>query len=762
MLRGYRTAAGISQEELAGRCGLSVRAISDIERGRTARPYQRSLRLLADGLGLPEHARDALLDSGRCRDATTGFRSERGDLPAGSPFGLVPRQLPIALPHFVGRIPEQQRIGEVAQNGKAAGVIAISGMPGIGKTALAVHWAHQAAASFPDGQLFLNMHGFEADVAPMSAEESVRYLLLSMGVPAARIPADLDSRIGLYRSVVADKALLLVLDNVRDAGQVRALLPGSAGSVVIVTSRTQLTGLSAREGAHLVSLDVLADAESLELLCQRIGSSRVASEPDACALLVDLCGGLPLALAILAARAGSATALPLAAVAKQLTGADVLSCLDTDEQSTSIWTALSWSYLNLTRGSQRMFRLIGIHPGPDITAPAAASLAGIDCRETDQQLRELVRASLLAEQLPGRFALHDLVRQFASRQAERVDSDCDRRSALGRVLDHYLHTCRSAAFLMYPARDPIALPPPMAGVSPEPLDTADQALIWLGAERRVLLRAVRAAAAAGFDSQAWQIPWTTSAFLDLQGHWEDWLASGQVAVDSAVRCGDRAAQARAARGLGGALARLGRYAEARVRLDAALRLYQDLADPAGQARCNSDLSWLSEIEGKYDEALAYAERAHREYESAGHALGSARVRSLICLYHGLAGHYGEAIMHGEAAVRLNRHLGNRHAEAESWESLGYARSGLGDHDAAVDCYRRALALYRSSGDKVNQAQALSRLGDCYAAAGNVGAAVTTWQLCADLATGIADGWAEEARIKLSRFSADPRSQAAPT
>ncbi|MGE5830027.1 MAG: BTAD domain-containing putative transcriptional regulator, partial [Micromonosporaceae bacterium] len=421
----------------------------------------------------------------------------------------VPRQLPVDVRGFAGRADQLARLDALASTlgneGATVVISAIAGTAGVGKTALAVHWAHRAARRFPDGQLYINLRGFDPDGAMVDPASAIRGFLAALGVPAERIPTDPDAQAGLYRTVLADKQMLIVLDNARDATQVRPLLPGAPHCLVLVTSRNQLAGLIVATAAHSLRLDLLTPDEARDLLTQRLGSRRIAAEPDAVATLISLCAYLPLALALVAARAATHPQLSLAALADQLhdTGTR-LDALATDDPTTDPRAVFSWSYTAVSPPAQRLFRLLGLHPGPDISAAAAASLAALTPSEARPLLAELTAASLLAEHRPGRYILHDLLRGYATHLAETIDTDQQRHAATGRILDHYLHTVLPATRLLDPGRDPIPLAPARAGVTPEQPGDHAQALRWFTVEHQVLLAAVDLAAATGFDTHTCQ------------------------------------------------------------------------------------------------------------------------------------------------------------------------------------------------------------------------------------------------------------------
>src|SRR6204780_4440335 len=399
----------------------------------------------------------------------------------------VPRQLPAAVADFTGRAAELRaliRMLDQAGAGTPGTVVisAIGGTAGVGKTALALHWAHQVATSFPDGQLYVNLRGFDPSGNPTVPTEAIRGFLDALGVPPDRITASPEAQAGMYRSLLADRRMLIVLDNARHEQQVRPLLPASPGTLVLVTSRSQLSGLGAAEGARLISLDVLSHAEAVQLLAARLGTARAAAQPAAAGRIAPLCACLPLALTVAAARAAARPGFPLAALAAELAdSAGRLDALDAADPGSSVRAVFSWSVRQLTGEAVRMFWLLGIHPGPDICAPAAASLAGRGQPQARRLLRELADAHLIAEHVPGRYAFHDLLRAYAAEQACDADSDTDRREATGRVLDHYLHTAAHAAACWTRQRN--QWPSPRPGPAPLPGSPPISSRPWPGSKQ---------------------------------------------------------------------------------------------------------------------------------------------------------------------------------------------------------------------------------------------------------------------------------------
>jgi tetratricopeptide (TPR) repeat protein/DNA-binding XRE family transcriptional regulator len=742
LLRRWRRACGLTQEELAVRAGVGVRTIRELERGRRARPYRQTVGSLAEALGLRGAELEEFVRLSRQAQgpvpgdgqAGPGEGGGRAVLAAGRPGAVVvPRQLPAAVGYFTGRAAELAALSGLVDQGGAgsAGTVVISaigGTAGVGKTALAVHWAHQVAGRFPDGQLYVNLRGYDLSGIAVTPEAAIRGFLGALGVEPGRIPPGAEAQAGLYRSLLAGRRMLIVADNARDERQVRPLLPASPGSLVLVTSRSQLGGLAAADGARLISLDVLSHGEAVQLLAARMGSARAAAEPAAVDRIASLCAHLPLALSVASARAAVRPGFALAALAAELAdAAGRLDALDAGDPDSSVRAVLSWSYQQLTGQAARMFRLLGIHPGPDITVPAAASLAATAEAETRRLLGELARAHLITEHVPGRYAFHDLLRAYAAEQARHTDSQADRDAATGRVLDYYLHTAARAAYLINPTIEPVVLAPPRPGAAPGQLADRQQALAWYEAEHQVLFAAVTLAAKSGFDSHAWQLPWAMARYLDARGHWHEWAATQRMALAAATRLGDTAAQAISSRLLAMVCNNLGDHDQARGHLTSSLTLYQRLGSRLGEAKTNQNLGVLAEHQGRYADALEHSEQALRLYQAVGDKANEAGGLNAVGWYDGLLGDYQQARAFSRQALTLSAETGNRWAEGCAWDSLGYAEHHLGNLAEAAACYQRALSLFREAGDRLNEADVFTHLGDTHQAAGEPARARAAWQ-----------------------------------
>ena len=710
--------------------------------GRTAEALAAYARLrthLADQLGLdPAPALQRLHRSILRREPLPDSP------PPGTRSDVRPAQLPPDLPGFAGRAGQLEHLDRLLAGRTSAVVIsAITGTAGVGKTSLAIHWAHRVRDRFPDGQLYLNLRGFDPAGSAVTPAEAVRGILDALGVAPQRIPDGLDAQVGLYRSLLSGKRLLILLDNARDPEQVRPLLPGSPGCLAVVTSRNRLTGLVAIDGAQPVPLDLLTTGEARQLLAARLGADRVAAEPDAVDALIELCARLPLALAVAAAQAAAQPEVPLATVAARLRSTrSALDAVTGDDRATDIRAVFACSYQTLGEPAARLFRLLGLHPGRDIPAAAAASLAGVPPAEIGVPLGELTRAHLVTQPAPGRYTCHDLLRAYAGELAGTHDP--------APVRD----TAHAAALVDPHRRDPIGVAPAAPGVSPEPVTDHQQAMAWFTTEHPTLLAVVRLAAAAGLDAQVWQLGWALANFLYRQGHWQDFVAVQEDALAAATRLGDGSKQAAAHRFLGYALSRLGRDDEAYAHLRKALDVHRDLDDPVGHAYSHVAISeaWYDR-KGRYREALAHAEKAVELHRRAGNTYGTAGALDATGWLYAVLGDYGQALARSNEALALHRELGNRQGEAAAWEALGYAYHHLGDHAHALTCYQRSLELFHDLGDLYYEATLLNHLGETHHAAGDPGAARSCWQRALDIFTELEHPEAVTVRTRLDELDA---------
>jgi DNA-binding SARP family transcriptional activator/tetratricopeptide (TPR) repeat protein len=657
----------------------------------------------------------------------------RRRLSVGEAVQAVPRQLPAAVSHFAGRAEELAVLTRLldssgAQASRAVVISAIGGTAGVGKTALAVQWAHQVADLFPDGQLYANLRGYDPSGVPTAPADAARRFLSALGVPDDRIPSDPESLENLYRSSLAGKRMLIVLDNARDAAQVRPLLPGEPGCFVLVTSRNQLAGLVAAEGAHLLTLDLLSQPDAHELMARRLDRARIRDEPEAVGELIELCARLPLAVSIAIARAAAHPSFPLARLVTELRDASGrIDALDTGDPGSSVRAVFSWSYQNLNRIAARVFRMLSVHPGPDISIPAAASLTGLPREQARHAVGELTGSHLLAEHIHGRFTFHDLLRAYASDQARTRDTDADRRAALHRMLDHYLHTARTISALLDPTRDMARMAVPLPGVLPEAPEDYQQAWAWAETEYPMLLAVITQAAETQFENYAWQILHALEPFFFRRGLWHEFNTALRIGLDAALRIGDIAGQAHMHRALGRGYALLGSFEEGQPHLHHAVAGFRKLGNRTDEARAHIDMGLTLRVQGRYSDALSQARKALRLYRAAGHPGGQAGALNNIGLYHVYLGNYQEALACCQKALTGFSELGNRHGVAHVLDSLGYAYHFLGQSTQAITFYQQSLDAFREYGDRYSQADTLVHLGETHHVTGNRKAAHRAWQ-----------------------------------
>jgi tetratricopeptide (TPR) repeat protein len=737
----------LTYRELAAKTGWSLGIIGEYLSGKILPPTDRFDELIrlfgvtSTEQGALATARDRVEERRRSTPATVGVPAPRWP---------VPRQLPADVPGFTGRVASLATLDALLATGvptPAVLISAVSGTAGVGKTALAIRWAHRVADRFSDGQLYVNLRGYDPSGSAMSPGEALRGFLDALHVPARRIPTGMSAQTGLYRSLLAGKRMLIVLDNARDADQVRPLLPGGSGCLALITSRNQLISLIALENARPLVLDLLTDVEAVEFLRHRIGPDRVTAEPDPVGAIITACAGLPLALAIVAARAAADPGLPLGELAGELSRARNLDAFDGGDATADVRAVFSWSYRTLGPAAARLFRLLGLHPGPDIAASAAASLAGLPLEQVRQLLAELSRAHLVTEPSPDRFTLHDLLRAYATELAESIEPEAERRAAIHRLLDHYLHTAFTAAMLLDPHRVPITLAPAQPGVTVNDLGDHQQAQTWFGTEHPALLAAVRRAADANLGTHAWQLSWALTDFLDRRGYWHDLAAIHHSVASVTRRSADRLGQAWAHRGIGLARTQLGQddpYPE----LQRALDLFAELGEHSGQASTHHLVAWVCERQGRQEEALSHAQHSLRLYRIAGHQPGEASALNNIGWYHAQLGRYEHAVTRCAQALALHRRSGNRPGQASTLDSLGYAHHFLGRYPQAIACFQQALEVFREIGDRYEEAATLDHLGDTEKAAGDLDAARAAWQRSLDILDELDHPGARDVRAKL--------------
>jgi DNA-binding SARP family transcriptional activator/tetratricopeptide (TPR) repeat protein len=704
------------------------------------------------------------------------------------PQRITPRELPPTVPGFTGRSAELAALtGLLDRPGaQAPGTVVISaigGTAGVGKTALAVHWAHSVADRFPDGQLYVNLRGYDP-AQPMPASDALAAFLRSLGVPGQDIPPEEDERAARYRSLLADKRMLVVLDNAGSAGQVRPLLPGTPACTVLVTSRDTLAGLAARDGAAHLDLDVLPPEDAVALLRTLIGA-RAAAEPAAAAELAAQCCRLPLALRVAAELAATRPAVPLAGLAGEL--ADLQTRLDLltagEDPGTQVRAVFSWSYRRLDTEAARAFRLLGLHPGPDLESYAAAALTCATVPQARQMLDVLTRAHLIQAAAPGRYCMHDLLRGYARELSATVDGGQEQRAAMTRLFDHYLYTAATAMDTLYLAerhRRP-RIPRPTTPVPP--LADPTTAREWLDAQRAVLVAAAGHAAARDWPGHATWLAITLFRYLSHGGHSPEALTIYSHALGAARRTGDRATEATALNQIGHVDWQQSRLQQAVDRHRQALALFWEAGDRAGEAEALGSLGLAESALGRYEQAAHHHQGAVAIYRDIGDRLGEARALGNLGLARQRQGRYQEAAGYLQQALDLCRELGDRQGEAMVLGRLGVIDLRLGRYQEAAGYLQQSLALLHGIGNTVGEAETLVKLGEvylrlgrCKQAAGNIEQALAVSreigdrELEADALNGLGDvlfqtGEAGKARahhaaaLRLASGVGAPREQA---
>jgi tetratricopeptide (TPR) repeat protein len=661
-------------------------------------------------------------------------KQHRPPVPVGNSMP-VPRQLPPPPRAFTGRDAELD--GLTARLDAARATVRISviaGTGGVGKTWLALHWAHQNLHRFPDGQLFVNLRGFDPSGKPISLQDAVRGFLEALGIDPAAIPVALDAQVGLYRSLVADKRMLIVIDNAANTSQVAPLLPGSPTCTVLVTSRDRLSNLIAAHDAYPVQLDVLTEADARALLRTRLGADRLAGEPQAVDDLLTSCAGLPLALSIVAGRAQEHPEFPLTTLATELHDTTHrLAALDEDNTN-SVRTILSWSYTTLTPQHATTFDLLGLAPGPDISRTAATNLTHQPPTTTHTALRALERASLIHQHTPNRYRMHDLIRLYAQEQAANLPAEA-RTCALRRLVDFYLHTAYAADRLLDPLRVDIDIATPTPGCEPLRLTSTTAAIAWFDAEHDCLSAAQQLAAQQDWPAKVVQLAWCMNTFRRLRGHVLDNLAAWRTAIAASRRIGADGAgcadsgdyQSLTHRLLGQAYDRAERATEARQHLRRALTLAERADDRFNQALAHHALAIAMERQADDEQALDHATVALRLFSSLDRPVLEARALNAVGWYATTTGRYALAEDACRRGLALVRHSRDRVGEADALGSFGYLAHRTGRYSQAIDYFQQAIAGYQDLANTHDEAGCLERLGNVYAELRSGEQAAAAWQ-----------------------------------
>jgi tetratricopeptide (TPR) repeat protein/transcriptional regulator with XRE-family HTH domain len=722
LLRQLRAEAQLTQEELAEAASLSVRSVSDLERGIHSTAHKETALLLARALDLGEPVRQLFVAAARGRASATDVLAavrQRAPAPAAA---AATRTLPRDTVSFTGRHGELTQLLRAltpVASGRVVGIHAIDGMAGIGKTTLAVRAAHQLADNFPDGQFFLPLHAHTPGQRPVEPADALASLLLTAGLSAQQIPPGLEARAARWRDHVAGKRVLLLLDDAAGHDQVRPLLPGGAGSLVLITSRRRLSAL---DDAAQVSLDTLAPDDAAALLARLAARASSSTSGDAAVReITRLCGYLPLAIGMLASQLRNHPARTPEDLASELAAArDRLSLMYAE--NLSVGAAFDLSYADLNPGQQRLFRHLGLVPGPSIDAYGAAALTGTPVAAARRHLDELYDQHLIAEPVSGRFELHDLLREHA-RALAAIDDAAGAEQASGRLLDYYLHGALAAGRHFTPWASAYRRPPPGNAPAEGPdLSALPVAAAWLEAERPNLTAAAEHAASHGRPSHAIDVAAAISGFLSARGYHDQSAALHQGALAAAREAGDRLGEAGALAELGVLQLDTGDYRTAAASLTRAARMFDDLDDASGQAHALNQLAFLHVVTGDYQSATAIQEQARSRASDASARASEAIALTTLGLVQQLTGDHRAAAASLEQALALSIEDGSILGQAYALNSLGVVQQETGEYEAATASQQRALALFRELGDVQGRAASLNDLGLVQQETGEVRAA----------------------------------------
>ncbi len=640
-------------------------------------------------------------------------RPEPGSASRSAPLP-VPAQLPSDVQGFTGRHDELDELDrlliEAGDKSTAVVISAVAGTAGVGKTALAVRWAHRVRDAFPDGQLYVDLRGYGPD-RPIPAEKALARFLTNLGVAGRDIPLDVDDRAARYRTEINGRRMLVVLDNAASVEQIRPLLPGTPSCSVVVTSRDSLPGLVALHGGCRLDLDLLPLPDAVTLLHKLIGE-RVEAEPEAAATLATQCARLPLALRVAAELATARPTTPLADLVRELADqAQRLQRLDAGgDPRAAVRVVFSWSYKRLPADAARAFRLAGLHPGSDLDVYAATALTNTTVDGAKRSLEVLARAHLMHLTGPGRYGMHDLLRAYACDLAKSQDSEADRRTALTRLFDYYLAAAATAMDALSPA-ERRQRPRISPADSPTP-SVADPsaALAWLDAERPNLVAVCTHTAAHGWPGHTIRLATTLFRYLDTRAHFPDALSIHTDARNAASQTGDRAAEAYALANLGIVHLRQGRYEQAAEHYREALPLFREAGDRSGEARTLTHLGLVNWRQGRYELAAERHRQALTRYRETANRVGEANALSNLGLVWWRQGHYEEAAEGHRQALILYRETGRRIGEANALTNLGVVNLRQGRYEQAADDLRQALTLFRETGNRIAEGYALANLG----------------------------------------------------
>ncbi|MGW1790069.1 ATP-binding protein [Streptomyces tubercidicus] len=658
--------------------------------------------------------------------------------PAQGHTGPTPRQLPADVRAFVNRTDELRQLDAIltGQNGDrlVISIHVVAGTAGAGKTSLVLHWAHQVKDRFPDGQLFVNLRGYDSG-EPVTAEQALRRFLRALGVPADHIPQDVDDAASLYRSLLADRRFLILLDNAATVSQVRPLLPGSGNSLAVVTSRNRLAGLAVRDGARRLTLGTLPEPAAIALLHAVTRDYRPEDDAEKLAELALLCARLPLALRIAAERAASHPHMRIDDLIADLRDESALwDALSTgmDEEAEAVRSVFAWSYRALPAHSARLFRLLGIHPGAEFSLHAAAALAELSLGRARPLLDDLVGAHLLEQTAPDRFQFHDLLRAFAADQAQSDEPPEQRSAALQRVLDWYLLTADAAQSWIKPAERRALLAPSTAAVPPVAFADYDAAVDWSDREHTTLLRLAPAALSAGFDTLACQLAEVLWNARYPSSPVTDWLETGRAGLVAAERANESAAQIRLLSNLGMAYRQCHRLDEGLECHQRALELARMTAMPSEEARSLNLIGLIHLERRQLDLAATFFERAAAQFRDVDEHRRAAIALSNIASTRLDAGRLPEAEEAAEQALAAHRALNNQGSVGNALYIVAELRREQGELTAAQHAIEEALDIALNLRNHTLEGFWLITFGDVQRASARYGDALTSYQRSAKL------------------------------
>jgi DNA-binding SARP family transcriptional activator len=667
-------------------------------------------RLLSAQAGSAEPSGGTQAAAAAAPAGATGIHMNRG------PANLLPR----SVPHFVGRAAELKELSRYVTQAAGSGagpVVVISGMAGIGKTALVVRWAHEHAERFPDGQLYIDLQGFHPSNVPVKPAVVARRLLEALGVPPTRIPTAPDAQLDYYRAVLAGQRILLILDNARNSAHVRPLLSGSSECLILVTSRNMLASLLALDGAFPINLGLLSTSEGRELMTRRLGEERMAGEAEASEELIGLCNGIPLALNLAVAHAVLRPRHDLGDLVQRL--GDARRRLDglTDEDPTTGMRSLFWSsYDALSTPAKRMFRLLGAHPGLDFTLLAAGSISALAEDQAAKAIDELAHAHMVIEHVPRRYTFHDLLRVYAEERSHEDENE--REAALGRTIDHYLRNAHAAAGCLYPGWISDDLPPRPPGVLVGHPEDQAAATYWYRSEISNLIASVSAAKDAGLASHAWQTVRATITFLDTAWRWQEAADLSRLALEAAAREGNTFRQAGAHRWLGNALRDGGAFPEAHFHLERALSIHAGNGDINQIALTHHGIAELYGRQQMFAEKLFHAKQALDIFRTCRDEICEASTLGLAANAYRSLHDFEQALSYGRLGVDLARRIGDQVCEAACLNEVAYALHNLGKYPEAIELNERAAAIFQATGSDYQLGFAYTEMGDSYAMMGD--------------------------------------------